>query len=615
MKKPINLLGFHKISFKFFKLVHKNENSMLPLCLLDALVNAIYPFVNFILSAKIIDSIISKNYNDTLLYIITVIALNVVIKFIIAFIKRNKDLLVYKVEMKLEALIRKHALVLDFKTLENSDVLEQLNTAEFALVKQGGFSRLLENYIKIVKTFFTVIVSLVFIIEFCLCKIGTSKYIINNPIFCIITILAFIILNVYIQIRFNKSINDKNYKLYDNYMVAERRFVYFTYNIVHNIEYGKISRLFNMHKLITNEFEKYNKKSIDEVYKYYIKYQEQQMNIMALSGGISILFAYMFVILKVILKAVSIGDMTKYVGIIANFNDSLLELMKSNEEIRYTCKYIEKYLEYLDIKGEMNTGSIPIEKRNDNEYKLEFHNVSFKYDGSDDLVLDNINCKLTLKNKMAVVGPNGAGKTTFIKLLSRLYDPTKGYITLNGVDIRKYDYEEYLSLFGVVFQDFSLFALPVNQNVSSSINSNSEKVWKCLELAGAKEKVESMSDKLNTPLYGYDDEGVNISGGEAQKIAISRALYKDAPFVILDEPTSALDPISEYEIYSKFDKLVEDKTSIYISHRMSSCRFCDDIIVFDKGKIVQRDNHDNLVKQEGLYKELWDSQAKYYVKA
>ena len=214
---------------------------------------------------------------------------------------------------------------------------------------------------------------------------------------------------------------------------------------------------------------------------------------------------------------------------------------------------------------------------------------------------------------MAVVGKNGAGKTTFIKLLCRLYDPTSGYITLNGVDIRKYNYEEYLSLFGVVFQDFNLFAFPVDQNVSSSIRPDEERVWRCLEMSGAKGKVEAMENKLKTSLYKYDEGGVEISGGEAQKIAIARGLYKDAPFVILDEPTAALDPISEYEIYSYFNDMVDDKTSVFISHRMSSCRFCNDIVVFDKGQNVQRGSHDALMEdKEGIYYKLFNAQAKYY---
>lgn len=220
-----------------------------------------------------------------------------------------------------------------------------------------------------------------------------------------------------------------------------------------------------------------------------------------------------------------------------------------------------------------------------------------------------------MKHKIALVGKNGAGKTTFIKLLCRLYEPTEGMITLNGIDIKQYDYEAYLTLFSVVFQDFNLFAFPVRENVATDRNAQDDQVWNCLNLSGIGERVKEMPHNINTNLYQYDKNGVEISGGEAQKIAIARALYKDAPFVILDEPTSALDPISEYEIYSKFDHLAKDKTSIFISHRMSSCRFCDEIIVLDGGQIVQRGTHETLIKDEiNLYASLYQAQAKYYIK-
>lgn len=214
--------------------------------------------------------------------------------------------------------------------------------------------------------------------------------------------------------------------------------------------------------------------------------------------------------------------------------------------------------------------------------------------------------------KLAIVGPNGAGKTTFIKLLCRLYDPTEGEILLNGIDVRKYDYGEYVSLMSVVFQDFKLFSMKLGENVAAGIDYNPQQVWACLDKAGMKERTEKMEDGLETDLYQQKENGVEISGGEAQKLAIARALYKDAPIVILDEPTAALDPVSEYEIYSRFGQMVEGKTSVYISHRMSSCRFCDWVFVFDGGSIVQTGKHEELLEQDGLYAELWQAQAQFY---
>ena len=211
---------------------------------------------------------------------------------------------------------------------------------------------------------------------------------------------------------------------------------------------------------------------------------------------------------------------------------------------------------------------------------------------------------------------NGSGKTTFIKLLCRLYDPTEGKILLNGIDIQKYNYEEYMGIFSVVFQDFKLFSFSLGQNIAANADYDKARVEYCLKKAGFGERLAQMPNGTDTCLYkDFSENGVEISGGEAQKIALARALYKDAPFIVLDEPTSALDPVAEAEVYSKFNEIVGQKTAIYISHRLSSCWFCDEIIVFDHGLIIQRGSHDDLVADEkGKYAELWRAQAQYYEK-
>ncbi|MDE7297354.1 MAG: ABC transporter ATP-binding protein/permease [Lachnospiraceae bacterium] len=277
----------------------------------------------------------------------------------------------------------------------------------------------------------------------------------------------------------------------------------------------------------------------------------------------------------------------------------------------------------------MYQGSLAVEKRSDKQFDIEFKNVSFCYAGSAkgsvaengvasgsgrNYALRNINLKLKVGERLAVVGMNGSGKTTFIKLLCRLYDPTEGEILMNDFNIRKYDYRQYLDLFSVVFQDYNLLAVPLGNNVSSAAAWDTQKAEGLLEEVGFGERYRSMERRLETPLYrNFDEDGVNVSGGEAQKIALARALYKDAPFIILDEPTAALDPIAEAEIYAKFDEIVGDKTAIYISHRLSSCRFCDKIAVFDGGRIVQTGTHEELLADEkGKYFELWNAQAQYY---
>ena len=185
---------------------------------------------------------------------------------------------------------------------------------------------------------------------------------------------------------------------------------------------------------------------------------------------------------------------------------------------------------------------------------------------------------------------------------------------MNGINIQKYDYREYLQLFSVVFQDFKIPAYPIGQNVATSVQYDEAKVRDSLRQAGLEDLIHRMPQGLDTPIYtDFDKNGVDISGGEAQKLAIARALYHDTPFVILDEPTAALDPLAEYEIYSRFDELIGTKTAVYISHRLSSCRFCNDILVIEDGKAVQRGSHEKLVEdKEGLYYTLWHTQAQYY---
>jgi ATP-binding cassette subfamily B protein len=215
---------------------------------------------------------------------------------------------------------------------------------------------------------------------------------------------------------------------------------------------------------------------------------------------------------------------------------------------------------------------------------------------------------------MAVVGMNGSGKTTMIKLLCRLYDPTEGYITMNGIDIKLYDYIEYMKIFSIVFQDFKLLPFTVAENIAASSNFDMDAMSDAVEKSGFGPRLKTLPNGLNSYLYkDFEEDGTEVSGGEAQKLALARALYKDAPFIVLDEPTAALDPVAEYEVYTKFNEIIGDKTAIYISHRLSSCCFCDDIAVFHDGRIIQRGGHEQLLADTGgKYYELWHAQAQYY---
>lgn len=325
---------------------------------------------------------------------------------------------------------------------------------------------------------------------------------------------------------------------------------------------------------------------------------------------------YFFVCIKAWAGAFGVGEVTQYISAITLLYENIASLLRQLGEMRTNASFLQDTFEFLDIPDDMYKGSLTTEKRRDCNYEIEFCNVSFRYPGTETDALKNVSLKFRVGEKLAVVGENGSGKTTFIKLLCRLYDPTEGEIKLNGIDIRKYSYREYMAIFSVVFQDYKLLAFSLGQNVAAGMDYDADKVKACLKEAGVEERVSRMKDGLETFLYkDFDDEGVEISGGEAQKIAIARALYKDAAFLILDEPTAALDPVAEYEVYTKFNEIVGERTAIYISHRLASCRFCDEIAVFDKGRVCQRGSHEELLADtDGKYYALWHAQAQYYEK-
>ena len=335
----------------------------------------------------------------------------------------------------------------------------------------------------------------------------------------------------------------------------------------------------------------------------------------AATAQIFIGIVYIIVALKAWAGAFGIGAATQYIGAITILSQGIFVLIESVGYLKNNASFLRTTFEFLDEPNHMYQGSLPVEKREDNKYEIEFCKVSFKYPMVDTYALKNVSLKFTMGERLAIVGENGSGKTTFIKLLCRLYDPTEGEILLNGIDIREYDYDEYMDIFSVVFQDFRLLAFGLGENVATGVDYDEERVQRCLAGAGFGERLVAMNDGLSTLLYkDFDDRGVDVSGGEAQKIALARALYKDTVFIILDEPTAALDPIAEFEVYNRMNEITVGKTAIFISHRLSSCRFCQDIVVFHEGKMIQQGSHDVLVEDaNGKYHELWYAQAQYYV--
>jgi len=255
----------------------------------------------------------------------------------------------------------------------------------------------------------------------------------------------------------------------------------------------------------------------------------------------------------------------------------------------------------------------PLSPDTDNPYELRLNNVSFRYPEADENNLSNISLTIRPGEKLAIVGLNGAGKTTLIKLACGLLDPTSGEVLLNGQDIRQYNRRDYYKHFTAVFQEHSLLPCSIAENIAQELEPDTQKVKTAAEKAGLAEKIESLPKGYQTPLTKeVHEDGTELSGGETQRLLLARALYKNAPIIILDEPTAALDPIAESEIYGKYHQLTAGRTSIYISHRLASTRFCDRVILIEDGAITETGTHQELIAAKGRYAELYDIQSHYY---
>lgn len=423
--------------------------------------------------------------------------------------------------------------------------------------------------------------------------------------------IAVIMLLVWLAFKSGSYYNKKKADARKEMSNAEARFKYY-FDILSGYEKQKDLRVCKQQNLYEKEVRKFSsegKMAADKMAGAYVTNAVVQQSVSALMGFLVYIFAGTLAWAGVI----SIGGVVTYAASILKFTDGVARLAYQMSWLKEISGFAEDYVSFRDLPQRKHEGTIPIEKRRDGKFTVEFEHVSFKYPGSDVYVIQDLNLNIEIGEKMAIVGKNGSGKTTFIKLLCRLYDVTEGCIKVNGIDIRKYDYAEYCDLFAVVFQDFKVFSFPLGENVAAGVNVDEKRAEDALERAGLGERLQSLPDKLDTNVgKEFEENGVTFSGGEKQKMAIARAIYKNAPFVIMDEPTAALDPESECEVYAGFDKMVGNKTAIYISHRLASCRFCEDILVFDKGEVVQRGRHEELENQEGLYKELWDAQAQYY---
>lgn len=595
-------------NFRAFKMLAGLNRRYFPVFFLAKLFARVSPFVNLWLSAEIVTAL-SDGAQERKIWTLVIIALagNLALALLNSVFERFRGHEETVLKQNEKRAFLKKTLSLDYDKLEDPAVRTLRRTIrENACIDANGILRMRWMMEYIMETAIVIVLSLVFFVEM-VAKMFSAPF---RPggmaclVGMVLSVAAIILYNRYSQ----KKMDSYNCALNEALLDANRFASGLPYHskdirLYRQYIYGEKLAIRNWLKTLREAF---FKRANNDFHYTRIRYMFEYL-LRAL--------AYLLVCMYCVVGAFPVGSVIKYVGYLNQLLDGIVNLFYYITNLSSNTQFVETYLSFFDIPNEMYQGSLTTEKRSDRNYEVEFRNVSFKYPGSDEYALRNLSIKFKIGSRLAVVGMNGSGKTTFIKLLCRLYDPTEGEILLNGADIRKYSYSDYLSIFSVVFQDFRLFSFPLAQNVAVAEKYDSGKVVGCLEEAGFGGRLATLSDGIETPLYkDFDEKGVEISGGEAQKIALARALYKDAPFVILDEPTAALDPIAEAEIYAKFNDIVGDRTAIYISHRLSSCRFCDVIAVFDKGQIVQKGSHEELVADStGKYYELWNAQAQYYV--
>lgn len=583
----------------------KIEKSFVLLHLTIEAITPFTPYLNIYMSARIIDELVgSKNINILAFYVLLTIGLNMLLSLVISGLNHLKNYHQNQFYINKNMYFSEKSMAMDYENMENRDI--HLLLGRIKMESQTGHN---EYYLfTCAGDFIREIISII------LASTLTISLFKNKGVSIVSKLIALALTAIVIYFNYysTKKSNKLTQEMYGKYAPLNGFYNFYSdYCFGYNV--GKDTRLYAMENFVANESEKFNNLS------YQISSRSAKINLKygilsTISSDILRISAYIFVAIACVTGGLSIGSMAKYVSCIVMVMGSFTGIINSMQTLMDNNKYLERYFSFLDIPTKMCQGTLPIEKRNDDEYEIVFRNVSFKYPGTDEFTLKNINFKINVGQRMAIVGMNGSGKTTMIKLLCRLYDPIEGEITLNGIDIKNYDYSEYMKVFSVVFQDFKLFSFSLGQNVAANVELVKDKVNSCLCKAGFGERLITMPKNIDTPLYkNFEEDGVEISGGEAQKIALARALYKNAPFIVLDEPTAALDPIAEFEVYTKFNEIVGDKTAIYISHRLSSCRFCNDIAVFHEGELIQRGNHDTLLSDiNGKYYELWNAQAQYY---
>lgn len=582
----------------FLSLSWKISHSYIFALLCNTIFSGFQVFVNVLLPKYLIDELIGAcNINKLIFYAGLIVGSNVLFTLIQKTMKRVLDVKAIYIKNRFNQEMGKKIMNVSYSYLEDPYYLDLKERAIFNINNQGVVQNIILNLTDALKNLFT-LVGLIGIL------LTLSIYIVLILLVCIvITLLIFTSFSKY-QVNFFKEIVPTNRK----YMVyLETGF---------RDENQKDIRLYSMTKMLTDKITYYNV----EINRWFTSFYRRFGRINSYNSILNdfqVAIVNCYVGLRTITNTfgpkISIGSFTAYVAGALNFSKLSVVFLQNVVVLFQMLAYLDPFVEFMALPDEiLDKGKVNFEG---NVETIRFNNVSFKYPKSDKLILKNLSFEIKRGEKISIVGLNGAGKTTLVKLICRLFKPTEGNIFINDVNIFDYEYESYMKKIATVFQDYKLFNFSIDENITCNYeNSDNEIVLGLLEDVGLKEKIDSLENGISTK-FGkqYDENGIEMSGGQSQKVAIARALYKNASLVILDEPTSALDPIAEAEIYEKFNRMVGDKTAIYISHRMSSSVFCDKILIIDNGEVQDFDSHQNLMKKtDSLYYTLFNAQAVNY---
>ena len=609
VKGKTSFLGNMKLIGFGFKTAHKLLPAYFPCTLLRSFITSAQPLIVLFFSAQILNELAEEqNINRIVLFVSLTLGITFVLSVIRAILVREIDSSagMDQALRRLDMMEAEQFATMDYAHTEDSSVSEML--ARIHMYARSSGRGIVNIYLvapEIISSFISIALAFTLLTD--VFSIGGTGM---GSSWGRIVLLGLYVVGLFITIRLQVRNNRKLQKIIALAAGIDTMANYY-YEYVNVDQAAKDIRIYNQKDLLMN----ITKESFSSPpwISYFFSVGRStgfQFGILAVIGG----GLYLLVGNNALDGVVPVGSIVQTVGAATAIAMGLGSFTANMTEIYNNAPFIEPIKDYLSLPGFLHNGTKSVDLSDTHEHQIEFRNVSFRYPGSENYALKNLNLKFIPTERLAVVGLNGSGKTTMIKLLCRLYDPTEGEILLDGINIKEYNYEQYHALFSVVFQDNVLFPLRLGQNVAVDSDYDARGVEQTLSDSGFTDRLDKMPDGPDTFLYKeYDEDGTQISGGEAQKIALARALYRNAPIVVLDEPTAALDPIAEYEVYTTFDKTIGNKTAVFISHRLSSCRFCQRIAVFDEGNLIQLGTHENLLEDtSGRYYELWEAQASHY---